>query len=338
MLLPPQSTLVVLSFDPNDPAVEDRLVNFRETYGIGPSTMLAGPYDGRLSNGGETVQLVRPTGTLEDEVAYDDHAPWSIQADGRGRSLHRREENLWGDDSESWKSATPSPGDTELTPAKVVDRHIFYNDSRFDQGGSDADVQDDNAIASNKVALVAGQTASLANYTSYDRGINGIMIDIAGLSDAARLDAGDFVFKVGNSNDVHLWTTGPEPSSVVVRGGAGVDGSDRVTLLWGDNAIEKQWLQVTVSATENTGLRDPDVFYFGNAVGEAGDQPIHAITNATDEIAARNFVHGPLNPALVTDPFDYNRDRLVNGTDQIIARNNQTSPADGAAAYCGSRG
>ena len=50
----------------------------------------------------------------------------------------------------------------------------------------------------------------------------------------------------------------------------GTGGSDRVTIIWDDNAIEKQWLQVTVKATDNTGLVADDVFYFGNAVGEAG--------------------------------------------------------------------
>jgi hypothetical protein len=41
---------------------------------------------------------------------------------------------------------------------------------------------------------------------------------------------------------------------------------------------------------------------------------------------ARNFYHSPLNPAAIDDPYDYNRDGLVNGTDQIIARNSQTNP------------
>jgi len=68
------------------------------------------------------------------------------------------------------------------------------------------------------------------------------------------------------------------------------------------------------------------VFYFGNTVGEAGDQTINTIVNATDEIVARNFQHGPLNLATVDDAYDYNRDGLVNGTDQIIARENPTNP------------
>ncbi|HYW80867.1 MAG TPA: hypothetical protein VE890_14900, partial [Thermoguttaceae bacterium] len=95
---------------------------------------------------------------------------------------------------------------------------------------------------------------------------------------------------------------------------------------WPDNAIENQWLRVTVLATPATGLLTPDVFYFGNAIGEAGDQSINAIVNATDEIVARNFQHSAVDPAPIDDPYDYNRDGLVNGTDQIIARSNQTNP------------
>ena len=69
-----------------------------------------------------------------------------------------------------------------------------------------------------------------------------------------------------------------------------------------------------------------DVFYFGNAIGDGGNQTANAIVNATDEIAARSFSHSPLSPAAIDDPYDYSRDRLVNGTDRIIARNNRTNP------------
>jgi hypothetical protein len=44
---------------------------------------------------------------------------------------------------------------------------------------------DDGAIATDKVALPPGQTGTFANYTSYPRGINGIMVDIQGLADPA---------------------------------------------------------------------------------------------------------------------------------------------------------
>ena len=41
-----------------------------------------------------------------------------------------------------------------------------------------------------------------------------------------------------------------------------------------------------VLATPNTALAKPDVFYFGNAIGDSGDSANNAWINASDEIAA----------------------------------------------------
>ena len=41
---------------------------------------------------------------------------------------------------------------------------------------------------------------------------------------------------------------------LAIRPGAGAGGSDRVTILWADNAVKKTWLQVTVLNNENTGI------------------------------------------------------------------------------------
>ncbi|HYW79390.1 MAG TPA: hypothetical protein VE890_07410, partial [Thermoguttaceae bacterium] len=206
-------------------------------------------------------------------------------------------------------------------PAEVVDRHVFYNDSSFDGNDLTANEQDDLAVAGDKTALLPGQPATFANYTSFAKGINGVMVDIAGLANPDNLSDADLTFMVGNGSG---WTQAPVPSSLSIEQGPAWDYN--VTITWPDNAIENQWLQVTVKATENTGLLEDDIFYFGNAIGEAGDNPLNTIVNATDEIVARNFQHGPLNPASIDDPYDYNRDGLVNGTDQIIARQNQTNP------------
>jgi hypothetical protein len=81
-----------------------------------------------------------------------------------------------------------------------------------------------------------------------------------------------------------------------------------------------------VKSTINTGLAAEDVFYFGNAIGESGDNPANAVVNATDVIGTRDHPHGPLNPAAIDDRFDFNRDRLVNATDLVIARDHATSP------------
>jgi hypothetical protein len=216
------------------------------------------------------------------------------------------------------------PDDTDglafLPPASVIDRHIFYNGSAWDGSDTAANALDDAAIATDKTALLPGETAAFANYTSYTRGINGIMIDGA-FADPAAISVADFAFKVGNDNIPSGWTTTTGPTNVTLRAGAGTGGSDRITLIWANNAIQKQWLQITVLPTANTGLSSADVFYFGNAIGESGNSTANAQVNLSDEIAARNNLN-PIGPVPLTNPYDYNRDKHINVSDEIAARNN----------------
>ena len=212
---------------------------------------------------------------------------------------------------------------------KVVGRHVFYNNSAFDGNNTAANEADNAAIAPDKVALLPGGTATFANYTSYNKGINGIIFDVAGLpAGVAQLSrTNDFFFQVGNdASDPAGWGAAPTPEPITsIRRGGGANGSDRVTIIWPDGAITKQWLRVTVRATANTGLALPDVFYFGNAVGESGNSTGDAIVNGTDFAGARDNQRGSANLAPIDFRWDYNRDRLVNGTDLAIARDNTTS-------------
>ncbi len=212
------------------------------------------------------------------------------------------------------------------TSTTVLYRHIFYNRSAFDGEDVSANAIDDSAIAPDKTALLPGQMASFDNYTSYSRGINGIMVDIAGLGGTPT--AADFEFRLGNDNDPSSWSAGAAPDSITVRSGAGIDSSNRVTIIWADNAIENQWLQMTVKATANTGLAADDVFYFGNAIGETGNSPADAQVTPTDEINVRNNPHAlGANPASIDEVCDFNRDRKVGPTDAITCRNNGSNPA-----------
>ena len=149
------------------------------------------------------------------------------------------------------------------------------------------------------------------------------MIDLANLPNAEAISLSDFSFKVGNSSDPGAWTDAPAPASISVRKGVGVNGSDRVTFTWADNAIQKQWLQVTVLATVNTGLQTADVFYFGNAIGESGNSSVDARVTSADSLLVRNNLKG--SSALITNNYDHNRDGRVTSSDSIIARNNLTS-------------
>jgi len=219
--------------------------------------------------------------------------------------------------------------------SSVVGRHVFYNNSYFDGMDPEPGASDDHAIppapdvasdpALGKTALLPGQTATRVNYTSYSRGINGIMVDIANLADAAGLSAADFEFHVGNAHDPSTWDAGPGPTSVTVRAGAGDGGSDRVTLLFSDGDILKQWLQVTVKANAKTGLSVDDVFYYGNAVGESLDTADFTFVDGTDFAGARDNRHESPGLAAIDDAYDFNRDSLVDDTDLTIARDNSTN-------------
>ena len=309
--------LLVLPFDPSDPLNESKLTNFKNKYNIGSSIKLVGGFSGQLADEGETVRLLEADGVLEDEVRYDDVSPWPTAADGGGSSLQRISVADWGDDAASWIAAAPTPGTAHVSA--VVGRNIFYNNSKFDSAS------DDNAIAADKEALLPGHAATFANYTSYSRGINGIIIDILYPTNPGGINAADFQFKVGNGG---AWTTVPAPSDILVRQGKGAGGSDRVTITWDDNVIQNQWLQVTVLADANTGLAANDVFYFGNAMGESGDNPVNAVVDLQDEIGSRTHKTG-FTAAAITNQYDYNRDGKVNATDDLIARHNRT---DGVGA------
>ena len=212
--------------------------------------------------------------------------------------------------------------------AEVVGRHIFYNNSSFDGNDPLPNENDDGAIAPDKTALLPGQTATFANYTSYLLGINGIMIDVSALPSRVveeGLDPSNFEFRVGNNNDLATWEVVQDPGlQVTVRPGAGVENSYRVTLTWPDHVARKQWLQVTMLATPDTTLEYPDVFYYGNAVGETGDMTTDAKVNAYDVLETRGNPRPFFDPAELDTVHDFNRDRRVNAIDTLIARSNQT--------------
>jgi len=336
--LGPRANLVVVPFDPDD---VDKLTAFQIRYNVNPAAIqIVGPYSGRLNDLGERVQLQRPDESpadepgfiprlLEDEVIYGVNGTWPTEADGSGQSLHRGATDAWGSSGASWDALTPSPGQVTLQPAaEVVARHVFYNRSGFDGNRSLAEALDDNAIAIDKTALLPGETATSAHYTSYSLGINGVMIDIANLPDPAPLQPSDFGFRVGNDGQPNAWSQAPSPKTLVVRRGDGENGSDRITLIWDDGLIANQWLQVTVLATARTGLSVPDVFYFGNAIGETGNSAADARVNAADVLLARNNPRTFLNQAPIDFNCDFNRDKRVNATDMLLARSNQTHLLD----------
>jgi len=218
-------------------------------------------------------------------------------------------------------SVVVANANSELATPVVIGRHVFYNDSSFDGRNKEANDLDDNAIASDKIALRPGDTAQFKHHTSYLRGINGVMVDILGLSSQDPVP-GDFVFRVGNDNNPSAWQVAPQPQSIMVRRGVGDEGSDRVTITWSDNTIRNQWLQVTVKATANMGLANDDVFYFGNAIGNTSDsQDGKEIAEAdmNDAIDVRNNTTKPGVTVDTENQYDIDRNGVVNVLDFIVA-------------------
>ncbi len=130
-------TIVVVSFDADAPGNASRAAAFRAEYGIASTIRLLGSYVGRLDNQGEVLQLRRPDSVpqddptwiprlLEDEVLYNNIAPWPANANGNGKSLTRVSVHAYGNAPQNWIGATPTPGTAgyqigDLTGDGVID-------------------------------------------------------------------------------------------------------------------------------------------------------------------------------------------------------------------------
>jgi len=95
-----------------------------------PAEIILGPYDGKLSNSGEKLELSIP-GDVDDNgkryyvrvdrINYSDGShpddspgsidPWPVQPDGYGGSLTRKTATDYGNDPANWTWAYPTPGE-----------------------------------------------------------------------------------------------------------------------------------------------------------------------------------------------------------------------------------
>jgi hypothetical protein len=225
-------------------------------------------------------------------------------------------------------------GTRRIAPAAVVGRHLFYFKSAF--GGTHAfDAENDLAVAPDKQALLPGGRGAFANVSSYARGINGLMID---LNDLKQMHFSEQLFRFDVRDDKsNVWTpVSSVTTRIEIRRGAGVNGSDRVVVVFGDRAIWDQWLRVTVLQGTSAGLAAPDVFYFGHLADDVGGAASPPRVDALDLAAVRRAMG---RPAPITHPADFNRDGRVDALDLVATRQNAgrtltafAAPAQPAAA------
>jgi ELWxxDGT repeat protein len=228
--------------------------------------------------------------------------PWNLTA-GAGFVYFSAADHLHG--LEPWRVATEAPH------TRVSGRHLVYR-----RDGMDALAVDD-AVASDKVALLPGQMASFSNVSNYSRGINGILIEMANLPADASLTAADFQLEVGGGA---TWSAVSAVPVVTVTPPGTSPGTGRVMLTLPDGAVKNTWLRVTVKQTGATGLATPDVFYFGNLVGETGPGGT-PVVNAVDLARVRGAVG--TTSATLKRQYDLNRDGALNVFDVLIVRASQ---------------
>lgn len=114
--LPPAGRLLVVGFDPAGAGAT--LAAFRQHYGLPGDVPILGPWQGRLGNADQVVELEKPDRAttngvpfvLVERVHYWDRAPWPAEADGTGASLQRVRLEGYGNEPTNWFAAPPTPG------------------------------------------------------------------------------------------------------------------------------------------------------------------------------------------------------------------------------------
>ena len=118
--IPARGFVLLVGFDPATNALET--AGFRARLSVPQEVPLLGPWNGRLANSGDTLELNRPgtpigahvSRVIVDKVAYRDVEPWPISADGLGNalnySLQRDSARTYGNEPTNWVAATPTAG------------------------------------------------------------------------------------------------------------------------------------------------------------------------------------------------------------------------------------
>jgi hypothetical protein len=232
----------------------------------------------------------------------------------------------------SGANTTAYTNSAEVTPATVANEYLFYyGSSAFDGSATSPTAADLNAVATDKTALVSSSTATTAtfsNISSYTDGLNGILVDFptANLAPGVTFTASDFAFKVGNNSNTSTWSTAPAPTAIATWTSGGNTYAD---IVWAKNAIEEEWLQVTVLADANTHLANNVVFYFGNEIGATGASMASTPNGEVLRVTSTDVVNTENNASLlhsvpITNIYDFNRDGKVTSTDVVLCQNNAT--------------
>ena len=204
----------------------------------------------------------------------------------------------------------------------VSNRQIYYKDSSFAANGTDIQA----ALDPSKVIAKSGaipQTLSYANLINTTRGINGLVIDVAGLVSPSLISS-DFVLRMSPmgffdeaTNPPSSWPSAPAPTGIFVTPGTATSAA-RVRLEWADNAIENRWLQIQLLANANTGLPKTEVYYLGHLQGEINGQTLGGAYFVNNADLSAALPVGQI--ATVGNTRDVDKNGFVLNADFIVVR------------------
>jgi VCBS repeat-containing protein len=301
------------------------------------SASVVGPVLSELTNTGTWSDVVADTVNLSasvGSVVKNANGTWSWSYTPNA-AIANQTVTITGTDEDGGSSTVTFQITALVT---ITNSKVFYNGSGFESTGGVS-----GALDNGKQLLRATgstQTTSFANVINYSRGINGIVLDVAGLA-AGALVADDFTFRVSPNGasgvvDPSTWAAAPAPTVIDVAVTAGQP--SRIRLEWADGAITNRWLQVIVKANGNTGLIERQVYYLGHALGEVNGVAPYRLTSAD-----LSGVQGSISTAIVpiTDMRDVNKDRRITSADMSFLQSrvsnsvligNITIPASGDGA------
>lgn len=202
--------------------------------------------------------------------------------------------------------------------ATFVGARLFYNDSMFDGHDSSPTAADLAAIDNDLIPVFPGRDSNQNSFSKFASGINGLILEFAG-GPPASLSAEDLLFRKGVGKPGSAWQNAPAPVAIARLPQTVETSYTRYAITWANRAMTNTWLQVTVKANEHTNLANPEIFYFGNLVGDTGGDAA-PVVNATDLVKTRNLIgFGHDRGGRIAD---FNLDGIVNAVDLVTVRNN----------------
>ena len=106
---------------------------------VSPVTLMAatgltnvfGPFSGRLSNSGETLQLRNNSGRVVDEVSYGVDGDWPVTPDGSGVSLAKLDHDTASGPAENWSFSEQvggTPGADSTAQPSMTSPSLVFNE------------------------------------------------------------------------------------------------------------------------------------------------------------------------------------------------------------------